>query len=292
MSGFLRTVSLASTRSSLTELRPGRVAGLETAVGMAYSGQALRVLHENPELCDYVEVPVEQVARDPEALAIKEHVPIVLHCATLSIASSTDPVADVVDGISRMITETASPWLGEYLAFHREGEWDMGFTISPQFSHEVLDRVTSAVEKWSREQACPLVLENGPIYLDLPGAEMSQVQFIHALFESAPSAFLLLDLSHLLITCRNLSLDPVATLDALPLERVVEVHVSGLREEGGLWWDDHARPVPDEEFELLRRLLGDCRPRAITLEYNWDPRFPTEVLLRDFGRVRELVAAA
>lgn len=285
-------VSSEPTPSSSIDRHPGHVAGLRTAIGMAYSGYALRVVSEHPQLSDYVEVPFEQFARDAGAISVQDEVPIVLHCASLSLAGSTPPTPEVIEQLGHWIGRTGTPWLGEHLAFIREGEYEVEFTVNPQFSPAVLDRVVAATEKWSRRLNCPILLENGPIYVQLPGSVMSQLEFLTGVCARLESAYLLVDLSHLLITCRNLALDPRAALEALPLDRVVEVHLSGLRKEGGVWWDDHGRPVPDEEFDLLARLLRAVQPRAITIEYNWDSQFPLDLLRRDFGRVRDLVASA
>ena len=105
-------------------------------------------------------------------------------------------------------------------------------------------------------------------------------------------AGLLLDLTHLLITCRNTGADPLRELAKLPLERVVEIHVSGMSVQSGVAWDDHAVPAPPEVFELLRRVLAEVRPRALTVEYNWSGAFPQEILHRHLQRARELLEAA
>ena len=104
------------------------------------------------------------------------------------------------------------------------------------------------------------------------------------------SVLLLLDLAHLAITCGNLGLDPASVLDGLPLERVVEVHLSGLSRQSDMMWDDHSDGAPPVVFMLLERLLSRSRPKAITLEYNWDRDFSTDVFHRDLERVRDLVA--
>jgi uncharacterized protein (UPF0276 family) len=100
---------------------------------------------------------------------------------------------------------------------------------------------------------------------------------------------LLLDLSHLLIASLNTGADPFAELERLPLERVVEVHISGLSAQSGIVWDDHATPAPDEVFALLERLLERARPRALTIEYNWSA-LPDSVVLSHIWKARTMLA--
>jgi hypothetical protein len=294
-----------------------------TAVGISYSDYVVQLVADLPGLLDYVEIPFELLVHGPAAIEIRECIPIVLHCASLSLAGDVDPDAQLVKELKHWILESETPWLGEHIAYVRtDGVWreiaehsalsglrppgslkkvfsdgpdvkvpfNVGYTVSPQLSVPILERVAKAAEKWSAELGLPILLENGPIYFKMPGSTLSQVEFIQALCSRATGAGLLLDLSHLAITCSNLKLDPIATLRMLPLQHVVEVHLSGAREEKGLTWDDHSAPAPAMVFQLLRCLLAISQPRAVTLEYNWDANFPREILCRDVARVRELLA--
>jgi len=295
---------------------------VEAAVGIAYSDYAQELLAVAPGFVDYVEIPFEQLVRVPSVIAVKEHVPIVLHCASLSLAGNVEPDPRLVQQLKHWIRESETPWLGEHIAYVRADgllreiaehealvgvetgapsnydlglpstggtEFNVGYTVSPQLSLPVLDRVVEASARWSATLGLPVLLENGPIYFGMPGSSMSQVQFIQALCGRLDTVKLLLDLSHLAITCNNLRLDPIETLEALPLDRVVEVHLSGARQEKGIVWDDHASSAPPLVFELLERLLEIAHPHAVTLEYNWDANFPRETLEQDVGRVRDIL---
>lgn len=102
---------------------------------------------------------------------------------------------------------------------------------------------------------------------------------------------LLLDLSHFMITSANTGVDAMKEIDRMPLERVVEIHVSGLSLQAGVVWDDHGVPAPPEMFALLERVLERSRPRALTMEYNWSA-LPTAILLSHIARTREILAAS
>src|SRR5262249_20783504 len=101
---------------------------------------------------------------------------------------------------------------------------------------------------------------------------------------------LLLDVTHLLIAATNLGFDASDALERLPLDRVVEIHLSGVGMQSGLAWDDHARPAPESGFALLDQALDRARPRAITFEYNWATNFPEMLLAEQISRVRERLA--
>ncbi len=280
-----------------------------TAVGIAHADYAYGLVRANAGLVDFVEIPFEQLLRVPSAIEIRSLVPVVLHCASLSIAGNVPPDEALSSALERWVRETETPWLGEHLAYVRaDGRYldgaahealldastpyNVGYTVNPQYSARILDRVIANSEAWSQRLGVPVLLENGPAYFTMPGSTMSQLEFIQALCARTQGLGLLLDLSHLTITCANLALDAMEILRLLPLERVVEVHVSGIQADSGMWWDNHAQRAPDRVFELLVGLRERVQPRAVTLEYNWDASFPLDAVVEDVGRVREIMSRA
>ena len=91
-----------------------------------------------------------------------------------------------------------------------------------------------------------------------------------------------------MITSMNTGVNAFAELDRLPLERVVEVHLSGLNRQSGVVWDDHAVPAPAEMFDLLKRRHGTSSATRLTMEYNWSA-LPQRILLSHCKRVRGIV---
>ncbi len=318
-------VKLQRSGSSLTEAMSSGFACGETAIGIAHSDYANELIVNEPGLVDFVEIPYEQLVRVPRAIDIKEHVPVILHCASLSLAGNVAPDQTTANQLAHWVDVSETPWLGEHLAYVRAdgvfrdiagheafcdplgrngangspstpsapdrngAPFNVGYTVNPQFSEPILNRVIANTVYWEQRLGVPVLLENGPMYFSMPGSTMSQSEFICALCMRQQALSLLLDLSHFAITCSNLELDPLEALDALPLERVVEVHLSGAREQEGLVWDDHSLPAPAIVFELLAHLLRRIKPRAVTFEYNWDASFPRDILRRDIERTRILV---
>lgn len=91
----------------------------------------------------------------------------------------------------------------------------------------------------------------------------------------APRTHLLLDLHNVHTMALNLGFDAAAYVDRLPLDRVIEVHVSGGAESNPGWLpsgrtlrlDSHDHAVPDEVWRLLERVVPRCpNLRAVVLE--------------------------
>jgi uncharacterized protein len=270
-----------------------------TKLGLAYGPSALAYFEAHPEGLDYIEVPFEQLCRTPEVSLLQEQIPMILHCASLSVAGTVPPCPETLQSVARVAEFMRSPWIGEHLAFISAGSLDcdrddadptlLTYTMCPQLSENTVDLVIDNLANARRSLgSMPLLLENSPQYFDIPGSTMQMSEFITTVLDRC-DANLLLDLSHLLITCINTGANPHEELRKLPLGRVVEVHISGVSKQSGVAWDDHAAPAPSVVFELLEEVLTEVRPQALTVEYNWSPTFPQAILGSHLQRIRALL---
>jgi uncharacterized protein (UPF0276 family) len=271
------------------------------SIGVAYSSQTPAFLARYPDAVDHVEIPFELLQHAPSVLAIGEMKPVILHCASLSVGGTTTPSERVFGAIEGWIDKTQTPWLGEHLSFitasaleagpgadaYAPNEpYNIGYTVSPPLNEATIDSVALAAQRATDRLGVRLLLENPPIYFPVPGSSMGQIEFISELCRRSPVE-LLLDLAHFFITSETTGFDPISAVASLPLDRVVEVHISGVDDENGRW-DNHARRAPAVVFELLDTVLRLAHVEAVTLEYNWSAKFPPSALLEEIGRTREI----
>jgi uncharacterized protein (UPF0276 family) len=116
-----------------------------------------------------------------------------------------------------------------------------------------------------------MLLENIAYLVDPPGAEMDEAEFVsRAVVESGCG--LLLDLTNLHANAANHGYDPVAWLERVPLDRVVQVHVTGGHWRDGILIDSHSQATPADVWELLEYVAARAPVRAVLLER--DERIP------------------
>ena len=278
------------------------VADSSVAIGLAYGPLIHRVLDTYPTLIDYVEIPFEQLRHAPETACIQETLPTVLHCASLSMAGFVPASEETIKSVVAAANSMQTPWLGEHLAFisadpppgepesPEDGEGiSLTYTVCPQYSEETVEQVVRNVNRVRARFQMPIILENSPQYFEIPGSTMTMADFVSRVL-AACDIGLLLDLTHFMITCLNTGRSPQRELDRMPLERVVEVHMSGLSVQSGIAWDDHASAAPDEVFELLPVVAQRSPVRALTFEYNWSPNLPLPLIKRQIEQARSILA--
>jgi len=128
-------------------------------------------------------------------------------------------------------------------------------------------------------------VENIAALIGWPEDEMTEAQFLGELVERT-GVSLLLDVANLHTARVNFGADPVAALDALPLEQVAYVHVARAACCATACGRHHAHPVSPQVLDVLAAFAERARLRR--------PALPGVLLERDdaYPADAELAAAA
>jgi len=103
---------------------------------------------------------------------------------------------------------------------------------------------------------------------------------------------LLLDVANLHTAQVNFGQDPIATLDALPLDRVGYVHVAGGVLRDGIWHDTHAHPVSQDILDILAALT-ERAPLLPGVMLELDDAYPSDAeLAAEIAAIREVLHEA
>ncbi len=113
-------------------------------------------------------------------------------------------------------------------------------------------------------------IENASYYVAPPGAEMKETAFIRAVIEEA-DCLLHLDVNNVYVNSCNFGFDPLAFIDALPLERACYLHMAGhYVEPDGIRVDTHGADVIDPVWQLLDAVYARVGPLPTCLERDFN----------------------
>lgn len=270
-------------------------------VGIGLRRDHFEALEGTTRHIDFVEVQPESFVgrggRATRALAVaRERGPVLLHSVSLSLGGP-DPVprvrARAFAALARMLD---APHASDHVCVSALDGIEAFDLLPLPFTDEAAAHVARRAREVRSLLERPLLLENVTIYEHAPIERGEQAldegAFLRAILEEA-DAHLLLDVSNLVVNARNHGTDARAALDALPLDRVAEIHLAGHRfdERLGLVIDDHASGVSDASLGLYAYALERIgRPVPTLLE--WDQSLPTlDVLLDEADRIRARAAS-
>jgi uncharacterized protein len=262
-------------------LRTGSTPLLSTNISEAL----LDLLVEDTSVVDALEVgpwlPVEQISADRKRFP---DLPFTFHGSNLIVEVGEQ--LGVEERILAYLDCTGSPWVSVHICIWEPGNFERlmrGEHLPLPDPEQAFDRLLGRLELLDKLAPVPVLVENiEPLPFD--GYDFwARPEYIIRVLDRSGCGFLL-DTGHLRVSADRLGMDVGAYLDMLPLERVVQMHVSGPRRVAGRLLDMHA-PLLAADYRLLETLLSRTNPQAVTLEYVKD----RELLERQLLRLRKLL---
>jgi uncharacterized protein (UPF0276 family) len=233
------------------------------------------ILEHKPEV-DWFEIISENFMVDGgRALdtldRILEQYRVVQHGVSM-YPGSADPLdATHLRRLKALARRTGTPWLSDHLC------WG---SVDGRYTHDLLPmpytweavRVTAAKLRQAQDALeVPVIVENVSSYAEFHASEMTEWQFLAEVVEAADCG-ILLDVNNIYVSSRNHGFDPRVYLDAVPAERVAQIHIAGHSRFEKYVLDTHDHPVLDQVWALYARAIERCGPTATLLE--WDDRIP------------------
>ncbi len=191
--------------------------------------------------------------------------------------------------LKRYLSCTENEWLSVHIELLPLARFllgsRLGIYLSPPDVGRAVEWFVHTLERVQAAAGMPVILEN---LSSLPASEYAYAAdpaILSDVLEASDSGFLL-DLAHARLAAAYRGQAAEAYVRALPLERVRQIHVSGIRRRNGRWYDAH-ESLQEEDYRLLKWVLERCEPVMVTLEY-----FRQEAPLREqIGHLAEIVGS-
>ena len=202
---------------------------------------------------------------------VVERYPVALHGVSLSIGS-TDPLdRGYLRKLDALAKRTRAAWVSDHLCWTGVVGRNTHDLLPLPYDAATLRHVARRVRQVQDALGRPLVLENPSTYLEYARSTMSEWEFLTELCE-ATGCGLLLDVNNVYVSAYNHGFDPNVYIDAIPADRVVQVHLAGHTNNGTHIVDTHdGRAIP-RVWTLYERLCARTGP--VSTLYEWDARIP------------------
>ena len=203
---------------------------------------------------------------------VAERYPIVLHGVSMSIGGADPLDMSYLRKVKTLAARVKAKWVSDHLCFTGVSGRNTHDLLPLPYTEETLRHVTARVRKVSEILEQPLVLENPSSYLEFRSSTMSEAAFFARLLKDADCG-MLLDVNNVYVSSVNHGFDPIAYLDALPADRVVQYHLAGHTDKGTHLLDTHSARMKKDVWALYAHAIARTGPRA-TL-YEWDEDIPS-----------------
>ena len=202
---------------------------------------------------------------------VVERYPVALHGVSLSIGS-TDPLDRAyLRKLKALADRTRARWVSDHLCWTGVLGRNTHDLLPLPYDEATLRHVARRVKQVQDALERPLVLENPSTYLAFARSTMPEWEFLARLCD-ASGCGLLLDVNNVYVSGFNHGFDPRQYLDAIPADRVVQVHLAGHTNHGTHILDTHDGPAIDAVWDLYARLCARTGP--VSTLFEWDASIP------------------
>jgi uncharacterized protein (UPF0276 family) len=216
---------------------------------------------------------------------LREAYTVIPHGVSMSIGSVAPLDDEYLARLRALVDRLAPPYFTDHACFCRAGGLDLHDLLPLPYTKEALAHVVERVKRVQDAIERPFALENVSSYLSYRESEMPEWEFLGELAERADCG-LLFDVNNVFVSAFNHGFEPERFIDAIPADRVVQIHLAGHQDRGAYLLDNHGDHVRREVWTLYERAIR--RVGAVSTLIEWDENIPTfDVLAREAALAAE-----
>lgn len=222
-------------------------------------GLGLRVDHYEAILADHPRVDWFEALTEnylvpggkplDKLLRIRERYPLVLHGVSMSIGSTQPLDRNYLAQLKALAARVEPQWISDHLCWTGVAGRNMHDLLPLPYTEEALANVVERVRTVQDTLGRRILLENVSSYVTYRDSQVTEWEFLREIVQQA-DCLLLLDVNNIYVSSVNHEFDPLDYLQAIPVERVQQIHLAGHENHGDYLIDTHDHPVPDPVWKL------------------------------------------
>jgi uncharacterized protein len=221
-------------------------------------------------------------------MRIRERYPLVLHGVSLSIGSTQPLDRTYLAQVKALAARVEPEWVSDHLCWTGIAGRNMHDLLPLPYTEEALTNVVERVRTVQDILGRRILLENVSSYVSYRDSQVSEWHFLREIAERA-DCLILLDVNNIYVSSVNHEFDPLDYLNAIPVDRVQQIHLAGHENHGDYLIDTHDHPVPDPVWELYSAAVR--RFGSVSTMIERDANIPPlEELCSELDAARQLAA--
>jgi uncharacterized protein len=180
------------------------------------------------------------------------------HGVNLSLGSVDDLNTAYLEDLDNLFQAVQPIWFSDHLSFSSVNGQYFNDLMPLPFSQEAISICVNKIKIIKSKFPYPFLIENISYYSHFTAEHfLEEAEFLTSILQQADCG-LLLDVNNVFVNSKNHHYDPFAFMQALPLERVVEIHMAGHLETDDMIIDTHGEPLRQEVLDLFRWVYPRC----------------------------------
>jgi len=214
--------------------------------------------------------------------------PMVMHGVSMSIGSTEGPSEEYLRDLKKLIERVDPLWVSDHLCWTGVHGRNLHDLFPLPYTEDTVKHVARNVRRVQDYLERPILLENVSSYVSFNADTLKEWDFVRAIAEESDS-LILLDVNNIYVSSVNHGFDAHTYLDAIPVDRVQQIHMAGHSDHGNYIIDTHDHPIADPVWDLYDYALRRFGNVATMIERD-DNIPPLAELVAELQHARDIAA--
>ena len=182
-------------------------------------------------------------------LRFRERYPLAMHGVSLSIGSTAPLDLDYLRQVKALAARVQPVWISDHLCWTGIAGRNTHDLLPLPYTEEALAHVVGRVRAVQDFLGRRILLENVSSYVAFRDSHLTEWEFLSEIAVRA-DCLILLDVNNIYVSAVNHEFKALEYLNAIPADRVQQIHLAGHENRGDYLIDTHDHPVPDPVWDL------------------------------------------
>jgi len=186
---------------------------------------------------------------------IREYYPLVMHGVSLSIGSCDPLDWDYLKEVKQLAEHIQPKWISDHLCWTGFDHKNMHDLLPLPYTEEAIQHLVGRIRQVQDFLGQRLLIENVSSYLTYSHSVLTEWDFLREICEQA-DCLILLDVNNVYVSSINHEFNPLTYINAIPRERVYQIHLAGHSNMGSYIIDSHDDDIVDPVWDLYEATLN------------------------------------
>ncbi len=219
-------------------------------------------------------------------MRFRERYPLAMHGVSMSIGSSAPLDFDYLRQVKALAARVEPVWISDHLCWTGIAGRNTHDLLPLPYTEEALAHVVQRVRTVQDFLGRRILLENLSSYVAFRDSHLTEWEFLREIAVRA-DCLILLDVNNIYVSAINHEFKALDYLNAIPADRVQQIHLAGHENRGDYLIDTHDHPVPDPVWELYSAAVQRFGAVSTMIERD-DHIPPLGELCAELGQARAL----
>ncbi len=221
---------------------------------------------------------------------IRKLYPVVMHGVSLSLGSCDPLDSEYLKQLKQLADRVEPAWISDHLCWTGVDGLNTHDLLPIPYTYQAIEHIVARIQQVQEVLKRPILIENVSSYLTFKQSEMTEWAFLVEIANRSGCA-ILLDVNNVYVSSVNHQFNPWDYIDAIPTDKIVQIHLAGHSNHGNYIIDTHDASITKPVWDLYAVTIQKTGRISTMIERD-DHMPPLIELVAELNHARQIAKQA